>query len=87
MHNGQRVCGLYFYDHLILNLKHLWNHCGHSGHNNVDIYFSKSIILSKEMFLAMSAFGIFDKILEKYSICDAKFDFLNNPPQILNMCL
>ena len=47
----------------------------------------KSFILLKDLILAMSKFGIFDKILEKYSICYAKFGFLNNPPQILNMCL
>ena len=55
------MCGLYFHDHLILNLKHIWNHCGHSRHNNVDIYLVKSIILSKEMILAVSAFGILTK--------------------------
>ena len=35
----------------------------------------------------MSNFGIFDKILEKDSICYVKFSFSNNPPEILNIHL
>ena len=82
LHNGRRVGVLSICDLLILHSRHFWNHPGPFLEHIYELMRIGIIYIVKKIILIVSNFGLFDKILEKDSICYVKFSFSNNPPEI-----